>query len=263
MKKGLLASILFVPALLLAACSGGDKEGTPNTSTTPPESSEQVYKVGIDVTYPPFEFEQNGEYVGIDVDLIHAIAEDQGFEVELQAMDFKGIIPALQAGQLDVSMGGMSITDERKNVVDFSEPYFEAGVSLVVNKDTTDIQKVEDLKGKRVAVKKGTVGANYATSIEPEIGFEIVQFDDSPAMFLDVQNGNSVALFEDYPVISYAIAQQDLPLTIIGDRLNDDKYGIGVLKGENQEVLGKINEGLENLKESGEYQEILDKYLAE
>lgn len=259
MKKNLLASLLLVPALLLAACGGEETE----TKSSTTDSDKEVYTVGIDVTYPPFEFEKDGKYVGIDVELIEAIAKDQGFEVELEAMDFKGIIPSLQAGQLDVAMGGMSITDERKNVVDFSEPYFDAGVSLIVSETTTDIETVEDLKGKRVAVKKGTVGANFATSIASEIGFEMVQFDDSPSMFLDVQNGNSVALFEDYPVISYAIAQQDLPLKIVGNRLNDDQYGIGVLKGKNQDILEKINEGLENLKESGEYQEILDNYLAE
>lgn len=255
-KKGLLASLLLVPALLLGAC------GDDSDSSSSSDSGSDVYKVGIDVTYPPFEYEENGEYVGIDVDLIKAIAEDQGFEVELSAMDFKGIIPALQAGQLDISMGGMSITDERKKVVDFTDPYFDAGVSLVVGEAAT-IQSLEDLKGQRVAVKKGTVGANYATSVQEEIGFEIVQFDDSPSMFLDVQNGNSVALFEDYPVISYAIAQQDLPLKIVGDRLNDDQYGIGVLKGENQDVLEKLNTGLQNLKDSGEYDEIIGKYLAE
>lgn len=260
MKRKLLATLLLVPTLLLAACNSGDEKETTSSST---DSNKEVYTVGIDVTYPPFEFEKDGNYVGIDVELIEAIAEDQGFEVELKAMDFKGIIPALQAGQLDVAMGGMSITEERKNVVDFTEPYFNGGVSLIVNEATTDIQSVEDLKGKRVAVKKGTVGANFATSIASEIGFEMVQFDDSPSMFLDVQNGNSVALFEDYPVISYAIAQQDLPLKIVGERLSDDQYGIGVLKGKNQDILEKINEGLANLKESGEYQEILDTYLAE
>ncbi len=211
-------------------------------------SGKTVYRVGIDTTYPPFEYEVDGKYVGIDVDLITAIAEDQGFEVKLEAMDFKGIIPALQAGQLDIAMGGMSITEERKEVVDFTDPYFDAGVSLVANKENTEIQSVEDLKGKKVAVKKGTVGANYAESIVNDIGFEIIQFDDSPSMFLEVQNGNAAALFEDYPVISYAIAQQDLGLQVVGDRLNDDQYGIGVLKGKNQELLEKINTGLKKLK---------------
>ncbi|HWL25810.1 MAG TPA: transporter substrate-binding domain-containing protein [Ureibacillus sp.] len=255
MKKSLLVLVVALFAVVLAACGSDSQSG--NTS----ESGKTVYRVGIDTTYPPFEYEVDGKYVGIDVDLINAIAEDQGFEVKLEAMDFKGIIPALQAGQLDVSMGGMSITEERKKVVDFTDAYFDAGVSLVVDGDNSDIQSVEDLKGKKVAVKKGTVGANYAESIVDEIGFEIVQFDDSPSMFLEVQNGNAVALFEDYPVISYAIAQQDLGLKVVGDRLNDDQYGIGVLKGENQELLTKINDGLKNLKENGKYQEIVDKYL--
>lgn len=257
MKKSFLLLVVAIFSVVLAACGSGEQAG--NTS----ESGKTVYKVGIDTTYPPFEYEVDGKYVGIDVDLINAIAEDQGFEVQLEAMDFKGIIPALQAGQLDISMGGMSITEERKKVVDFTEPYFDAGVSLVVKGDNTEIQSVEDLKGKKVAVKKGTVGANYAESIVNDIGFEIVQFDDSPSMFLEVQNGNAVALFEDYPVISYAIAQQDLGLKVVGDRLNDDQYGIGVLKGKNQEILEKINQGLKNLKENGKYQEIIDKYLAD
>ncbi|SOC43598.1 transporter substrate-binding domain-containing protein [Ureibacillus acetophenoni] len=256
MKKSLLVLVVALFAVVLAACGSNNESGNSSDSGKP------VYRVGIDTTYPPFEYEQDGKYVGIDVDLIQAIAEDQGFEVKLEAMDFKGIIPALQAGQLDISMGGMSITEERKKIVDFTEPYFDAGVSLVVSKDNTEIQSVEDLKGKKVAVKKGTVGANYADSIVNDIGFEIIQFDDSPSMFLEVQNGNAAALFEDYPVISYAIAQQDLGLQVVGDRLNDDQYGIGVLKGENQEILEKINQGLKNLKENGKYQEIIDKYLA-
>lgn len=257
MRKSLLVFFVALFALVLAACGSNNESGTSN------ESGKTVYKVGIDTTYPPFEYEVDGKYVGIDVDLINAIAEDQGFEVQLEAMDFKGIIPALQAGQLDISMGGMSITEDRKKVVDFTDPYFDAGVSLVVSKDNSEIKSIEDLKGKKVAVKKGTVGANYADSIVNDIGFEIIQFDDSPSMFLEVQNGNAVALFEDYPVISYAIAQQDLGLQVVGDRLNDDQYGIGVLKGKNQEVLAKINQGLKNLKENGKYQEIIDKYLAD
>ncbi|RHW37481.1 glutamine ABC transporter substrate-binding protein [Lysinibacillus yapensis] len=260
MKKSILASLILVPTLILGACSAGEDKENANDAGN---DNKEVYKVGIDTTYPPFEYEKDNKYVGIDVDLINAIAEDQGFEVKLEAMDFKGIIPALQANQLDIAMGGMSITEDRKKVVDFSDPYFDAGITLVVNEKNNDVVKPEDLKGKKVAVKKGTSGANYAQSIEKEVGFETVLFDDSPSMFLEVKNGNADALFEDYPVISYAIAQQDLGLKVVGERLNEDQYGIGVLKGEEQELLEKINKGLENLKESGEYQEILDTYLAE
>lgn len=258
MKKFKLFALLSILTLLIAAC-GTDKEDTANGSG----SEGQVYRVGIDTTYPPFEFEKDGEYTGIDIDIINAIAEDQGFEIELKPMDFGGIIPSLQAGQLDIAIAGMSITEERKKVVDFSDPYFDAGLSLVVDSDATDIEKLEDLKGKRVAVKNGTTGANFALENEKEYDFNLVQFNDSPAMFQDVANGNSQALIEDYPVIAYAIAQNDLGLKVVGERLTGAQYGIAVAKGKNDELLEKINAGLANLRESGKYDEILNKYLAE
>lgn len=136
----------------MAACgTGKDNNANDNGKNS---NGEKVYKVGIDTTYPPFEFKEGDKYKGIDIDLINAIAKNQGFKIELSPMDFGGIIPALQAGQLDVAIAGMSITDERKKIVDFSEPYFDAGLTLVVKKDNKDISSVDDLKGKTVAVKK-------------------------------------------------------------------------------------------------------------
>lgn len=257
MKKFALFSLFAVLILALAAC--GSSEETSGDS----EAKEKVYKVGVDTTYPPFEFEENGKYKGIDIDLINAIAESQGFEIKLSPMDFGGIIPALQAGELDVAIAGMSITDERKKVVDFSEPYFDAGLTLVVNKDNNDIETIDDLKGKTVAVKKGTTGATFAQENADKIGFKISQFNDSPAMFLEVSNGNADVLIEDYPVIAYAIAQKDLGLKIVGERLNGDQYGIAVLKGKNQDLLEKIDKGLKELKENGKYDEIVNKYLGQ
>lgn len=255
MKKFQLAVLFLVMALILAACG---EEGSGSG-----DGGDKVYRVGIDTTYPPFEFEEDGEYKGIDIDLFTAIAENQGFEFEFSPMDFGGIIPSMEAGQLDVAIAGMSITEERKETVDFSDPYFEAGLSLVVSEDETGITTIEDLAGKTVAVKTGTTGATYATEQAEEVGFEVVQFDDSPTMFQEVVNGNADALIEDYPVISYAIAQNDLGLKTVGDRLNGDNYGIAVLKGENSDLLEKINDGLAELKESGEYDEIINTYLAE
>ncbi|PLR79042.1 glutamine ABC transporter substrate-binding protein [Bacillus sp. V3-13] len=260
MKKFKLFSLFLVLTLLLAACGSTEEKASGGESGS---GEEKVYKVGIDTTYPPFEFEEGGEYKGIDIDLINAIAESQGFKIELKPMDFGGIIPAMQANQLDVAIAGMSITDERKKVVDFSEPYFDAGLTLVVKKGNKDITSVDDLKGKKVAVKKGTTGAKFATDNAADKGFEVVQFNDSPAMFQEVANGNADVLIEDYPVIAYAIAKDDLGLEIVGDRLNGDKYGIAVLKGENQDLLEKINKGLAELKENGKYDEIVNKYLAE
>lgn len=259
MKMFRLVSLFLILTLLLAACGAGEKDNAGGKEG----DSGKVYKVGVDTTYPPFEFEEGGEYKGIDIDLINAIADNQGFKIELAPMDFGGIIPAMQAGELDVAIAGMSITDERKKVVDFSEPYFDAGITLVAKKGNTAVKSVDDLKGKTVAVKKGTTGANYAQENADKQGFKVVQFNDSPAMFQEVANGNADALIEDYPVIAYAIAQKDLGLEIVGDRLNGDQYGIAVLKGENQELLEKINKGLAELKESGKYDEIVKTYLGE
>ncbi|MGR8013084.1 transporter substrate-binding domain-containing protein [Bacillus sp. RM3] len=252
MKKSMLLIMGLIVVLVMAACGSKSDSGSGEGKGT--------YKIGIDVTYPPFEFEKGGKTVGIDVDLINAIAKDQDFKVKLEAMDFSGIIPAMQAGQLDVGMGGMSITDERKKKVDFSDPYFDAGLTVVVKKDSS-IKSIDDLKGKKLVVKNGTTGAKFATDNADKYGYEVVQFNDSPSMFQEVSNGNADALIEDYPVITYAIAQQDLKLKTVGDRLNGDQYGISVMKGKNQDLLKKINKGLENLKKNGEYDKIIEKYL--
>ena len=263
MKKFGMFTLMLSIMLILAACGTDNGESSGESSGNSAGEGKEKYTVGIDNTYPPFEFEVDGELTGIDIDIMTAIAENQGFEIEYDAMDFGGIIPAMQADQLDIAIAGMSITDERKKIVDFSEPYFDAGLTLVISEKTTDIKAIEDLKGKTVAVKNGTTGAKFAQDNESEYGYKVVQFDDSPAMFQEVQNGNADALIEDYPVIAYAISQNSLGLQIVGERLNGDQYGIAVLKGKNSDVLEKINDGLQELRDSGEYDKILDKYLGE
>ena len=263
MKKLTLAALFLVLILALAACGTSDnEEGEAGTSGSD-DTDGDTYSVGIDVTYPPFEYQEDGEYKGIDIDLINAIAEDQGFEIKMEAMDFGGIIPAMQAGQLDIAIAGMSITDERKEVVDFSEPYFEAGLTLVVAEDNNEISGLEDLDGATVAIKQGTTGAKWAEDNKADYGFDTIQVKDSTSMFQEVSNGTADALIEDYPVIAYAIAQDDLNLKTVGDRLNGDHYGIAVLKGKNDELLKKINDGLANLKENGKYDEIIGTYIEE
>ncbi|MFD0050738.1 transporter substrate-binding domain-containing protein [Actinomycetes bacterium NPDC127524] len=254
MKKIGVLGLFFALIIALSACGTSDDGGNGKNKT---------YRVGIDTTYPPFEYEEGGKYKGIDIDVMNAIAKSQGFKVKYSAMDFLGIIPAMQAGDLDMAIAGMSITDKRKKVVDFSDPYFNAGLSLVVKKGTKDIKTINDLKGKQVAVKKGTTGAAFAAEKADKIGFKVVQFNDSPSMFQEVSNGSSDVLIEDYPVIAYAISKKDLGLEIVGDRLNGDKYGIAVLKGENGDLLKKVNKGLAELKKNGKYDEIIKKYLGD
>ncbi|MGK2932081.1 MAG: amino acid ABC transporter substrate-binding protein/permease [Solirubrobacterales bacterium] len=223
----------------------------------------EAYTVATDTTFAPFEFQDaQGKFVGIDMDLIRAIAEDQKFTVDINPLGFDAALQAVQANQVDGVIAGMSITDERKKVFDFSEPYFESGIQMAVLEDNEDVTSYEDLRGERVSVKNGTQGADFANSIKDQYGFEVVSFADSSTMFDEVKTGNSVAAFEDYPVLLYAI-QQGNGFKTVTPKEEPTGYGFAVNKGQNPELLQKFNTGLNNLKESGKYDEILQTYLGE
>ena len=182
--------------------------GTGLLNPAPAHAQDQTYVVATDTTFAPFEFQDaQGKFVGIDMDLIRDIAEDQGFKVDIKPLGFDAALQAVQANQVDGVIAGMSITDERKKVFDFSDPYFESGVQMAVLAHNNDINSYEDLKGKRVAVKNGTEGATFAESIKDKYGFETVSFADSSSMYDEVKTGNSVAVFDDYPVLAYGIQQ--------------------------------------------------------
>ena len=266
MKKKLLAlSLVAVMALgVLAGCSSSEETTGETTETEGTEEGTEAtgekYIIATDTVFPPFEFTNDeGKFVGIDVDIINAIAEDQGFEVEIQSLGFDAALLAVQSGQADGVIAGMSITDERKQTFDFSEPYFDADVTMAVAAGS-DIKSYEDLAGQKVAVKTATNGAAYAKSIADEYGFTVVEFKDSPTMYQDVIAGNTVACFEDEPVMAYNIqqgAQMEMPegMTAAGTQ-----YGFAVAKGQNAELLEKFNTGLANIIENGKYQEIVDSY---
>jgi polar amino acid transport system substrate-binding protein len=221
------------------------------------------YVVATDTTFAPFEFQDaQGNFVGIDMDLIRAIAEDQKFNVDIKPLGFDAALQAVQANQVDGVIAGMSITDDRRKVFDFSEPYFESGIQMAVLETNEDVKSYEDLRGKRVSVKNGTQGSDFANSIKDQYGFEVVSFADSSTMFDEVKTGNSVAVFEDYPVLLYGIAQGNGFKTVT-PKEDPTGYGFAVNKGQNADLLQKFNAGLNNLKQSGRYDEIVDRYLGE
>ncbi|MPN03924.1 Glutamine-binding periplasmic protein [bioreactor metagenome] len=131
---------------------------------------------------------------------------------------------------------------------------------MAIKADNNDIKSYSDLKGKKVAVKTGTEGATFAKSIKDQYGFDIVSFDKSPNMYEDVKTGNSVACFEDYPVMGYGIANGN-GLKMVTNMERGSSYGFAVMKDKNTDLLAMFNKGLENIKASGKYQEILDKYI--
>lgn len=223
--------------------------------------AKKTYVIGTDTTFAPFEFQDvNGDFVGIDIDLIKAIAADQGFEIKIQSLGFNAAVQALQSGNVDGVIAGMSITDERKKVFDFSDPYFEAGPMMGVAAQNSTIKSYEDLRGQRVAVKAGTEGATFAESIRTKYGFSLVTFDDSSQLVDEVKAGGSVALFEDYPVLAYGITQGN-GIKTVTPKEKGGSYGFAVNKGQNQELLQMFNDGLAKLKSNGQYDEIVAKYL--
>lgn len=260
LKKFAAATLALTMTLSLAACGGSD---APAADSNEGGDAAKTYIIATDTTFAPFEFQnESGEYVGIDIDLLAAIAEDQGFEYELQPLGFDAAVQALEAGQADGVIAGMSITEERQQKFDFSEPYFDSGVVMGIAADNEEVKGYEDLAGKKVAVKAGTEGFAFAESIMDEYGFETVVFNDSSAMYMDVMVGNSAACFEDYPVLGYGISQ-DIGLKMVTDKEQGSSYGFAVGKEKNTELLEKFDAGLANLKENGKYQEILDTYIQE
>lgn len=222
-------------------------------------ASEKTYTIDTDVTFPPFVYANTeNKYVGIDLDLLRAIAKEEGFKVKIRPVGFNAAVQSVSAGQADGMIAGMSITEERKQKFDFSDPYYSAGIVMAV-KDGSGIKNLSELKGKKVAVKTGTAGADYANSIKDKYGFEIVTFDDSDGVYNDVINGNSAACFEDSAVMYYAI-KNGLDLKVVTKPANTTETGFAVKKDQNQELLKMFNEGLAKLKANGEYDKIIKKY---
>ncbi len=251
-----LVLVLLLAIGMLAGCGGKEEEAA---EATPEETT---YIIATDTTFAPFEFQNEaGDYVGIDIDILAAVAEDQGFEYELRPLGFSAAVAALESNQADAVIAGMSITEERQQKYDFSEAYYDSGVVMAISADDTAIKSYTELTGKTVAVKTGTEGATFAESIKDQYGFELVYFDESPLMYEDVKTGNSAACFEDYPVMGYGIAQGN-GLKMVTDMEKGSSYGFAVLKGENTELLDMFNAGLKNIIESGKYQEILDSYIS-
>ena len=226
--------------------------------TTPVKSK---YVIASDSSFAPFVFQNSSnQYTGIDMDLIKAIAEDQGFEIEITNPGFDAAINAVQSGQADGMIAGMSVTDARKETFDFSDSYYTANTILGV-KESSTISSYEDLKGKTVGVKNGTASQTFLTENQSKYGYKIKTFADGSSMYDSLNTGSIDAVMDDEPVLKYSISQgQKLKTPIEGTPIGETAFA--VKKGSNPELIEMFNNGLANLKASGEFQKILDKYLA-
>ncbi|HEM3704030.1 TPA: ABC transporter substrate-binding protein/permease [Streptococcus suis] len=231
--------------------------GNASAKATPVKSS---YTIVADSSFAPFEYQdESGNYVGIDMELIKAIAEQQGFTITIQNPGFDAALNAVQAGQADAVIAGMSITDARKEIFDFSNAYYTSNILLAV-KNGSDIASYEDLKGKTVGAKNGTASYSFLEENKAKYGYTLKAFDEASSMYDSLNSGSIDALMDDEAVLLYAIQQgRNFATPIPGEKSGE--YGFAVKKGANPELIEMFNNGLATLVESGKYDEILNKYF--
>ena len=223
------------------------------------------YAIATDTAFRPFEYtDETGALVGIDVELLAAIAEDQGFTYTIEPLGWDASIAACQAGQKDGMIAGASITEDRKaSGWIFSDGYFTATQSMAIGQGS-GIKGFEDLKGHSVAVKIGTMSKEYADSLAEQYGFTVVTFESSPDIYMAVIGGQCAACFDDTPILEDYIQSGGVLLELVDGTANEGaEYGFAVFNPDKQELVDKFNAGLANIKASGAYDEILAKYLSE
>ncbi len=219
--------------------------------------------VGTEATFPPFEMVKDGEYSGFDMDIIRAIGEKKGYEVEIKNLGFDALIPAVQSGNIDCVIAAVTIDEKRAKVVDFSQPYFDAGLIIAVKKDTSGITTTEDLQGKKIAAQVGTTGAAACQKIKDnDSSTDVRIFESVGEAFMELQKGGVDAIINDHPVTAdYIKTSGNDSVKMVGEVFSaDSQYGIAVKKG-NSELLETINAGLDELKSSGEYDNIYKKWF--
>lgn len=243
----LVVSVLVVLSLMLGACSSG-------------AATNAKVRVATEAAYPPFEMvdENSKDLVGYDIELMKAIAEKAGFEVEFQNTPFDSVLAGMATCQFDAAVSAITITAERAEKMNFSDPYINAGQITTVRVDNTDIKGPADLVGKTIGVQLSTTGQIEAEKIE---GATVKPYDTVDLAFLDLSNGQVDAVVADYPTtLNYVNKSADKIMTT-GDVFTDESYGIAVCK-TNTELLDKINKAMATLKEDGTLKSLEEKWLA-
>lgn len=253
MKKLTAFALALVMALgLLSGCGSSNSDSnTPSGDDASDAAAKTKLVVATSPDFPPFESLEGGEVVGIEVDILKKVAEKMGMELDLQQMDFDSVIPGVQAGKFDVGMSGITVTDKRKENVDFSSVYFMAAQAIVVTADSGIIGKA-DLEGKKVSVQTGTTAEEYCMGN----GYEVLAFTANNDAAAALTAGKVDAWVVDNEV-ALAMAPE-LGLTVLDEAMTSEPYAFAFQKGS--ELVAPFNEALDALLADGTIEQIFQQY---
>ena len=278
MKKKVLAlTMAALMAASLTACGGGAKETTAadttaadTADTTAAEKTEEtsaeaagteaaggVLVMATNAEFPPYEYHDGGEIVGIDAEIAKAIADELGMELEIEDIAFDSIIPEITSGKADMGLAGMTVTEDRKQSVDFTDTYAKASQKIIVKEDSA-VASPDDLTGVIVGVQQGTTGDIYVSDLEAD-GTTVERYNKGFEAVQALSQGKIDAVVIDGEPAKTFVAQTE-GLKILEESFTDEEYAIAVKKG-NTELLEKINGALKTLKDNGTLDEIVAKYI--
>ena len=254
------AALCAVLPLALVAC--GKKDSSSAAPEASASSPEKVYVVGTDAAYAPFESQnEKGEIVGFDIDIVRAVADKAGIAVTFANTPWEGIFNALKQGDRDLLVSSITITDERKQSMDFTDPYFDAHQLIAVKAGST-IVRFEDLKGRKVGVQTGTTGDETISKLQGKNSPDIKRFESTPLALKELETGGIDAVVADNGVVvNYVKNNAGNKFKTVNDpAFAPEHYGIAVKKG-NAALLAKLNKGLAAIRADGSYERIYAKYL--
>lgn len=260
-RRFLQTAGLLAAGLVLAACGKKEEAPAPAPVASAPAPA-RVYVVGTDAAYAPFESQnEKGEIVGFDIEVVQAIAKKAGIEVKFVNTPWEGIFNALTQGDRDLVVSAVTITEERKGTMDFTEPYFDAQ-QLIAVKENSKVARFADLKKLKVGVQTGTTGDEAVTKLLGKTSTAIRRFESTPLALKELEAGGVDAVVADNGVvINYVANNPGGKFKTVADKeFVPEQYGVAVKKG-NAELLGKLNDGLKGIKGDGTYDAVYARYF--
>lgn len=256
MKKLIAAALVGTMVLTMAGCGSKTAETTGSEASS--DAAGGTLVMATNAEFPPYEYYEGENVVGIDADIAAAVADKLGMELKIEDMAFDSIIPAVQSGKADIGAAGMTVTEDRATQVDFSDSYY-TGVQVIIVTDDSDITGPDDLKGKKIGVQQGTTGDIYSTD---DFGDDNVErFNKGMEAVQALQQGKiDAVIIDNQPAKTFV--EENESLKILETSYVEEDYALAIKKG-NDDLVKKVNDAIKELKEDGTFDKIVAKYITD